>query len=101
MIRPLPCLALLSLCTFGFSALADEHEEGGKKPEAEKKEDAKPGDKKPEEKPREEKVKEEKPKESKGSVTIAGQEVKYVAKTGLLPLLKEDGSGEKARIFYV
>lgn len=101
MIRPLPCLALLSLCTFGFSALADEHEEGGKKPDTEKKEDAKPGDKKPEEKPREEKVKEEKPKESKGSVTIAGQEVKYVAKTGLLPLLKEDGSGEKAKIFYV
>ena len=34
-------------------------------------------------------------------MTIAGQEVKYVAKTGLLPLLKEDGSGERARVFYV
>ncbi|MDR3403613.1 MAG: hypothetical protein P4L99_14030 [Chthoniobacter sp.] len=101
MIRPLPCLALLSLCVFGLSAFADEKEEAAKKPDAEKKEDAKPGDKKPEEKPKDEKVKEEKPKESKGSVTIGGQEIKYVAKTGLLPLLKEDGSGERARVFYV
>ncbi|MEI9894142.1 MAG: hypothetical protein WDN28_09710 [Chthoniobacter sp.] len=101
MIRPLPCFALLSLCVFGLSAFADEKEEGDKKPDTEKKEDAKPGDKKPEEKPKDEKAKEDKPKESKGSVTIAGQEVKYVAKAGLLPLLKEDGSGERARVFYV
>jgi carboxypeptidase C (cathepsin A) len=101
MIRPLPCFALLSLCIFGFSALADEKEEGAKKADTEKKEDAKPADKKPDEKQRDEKAKEEKPKESKGSVTIAGQEVKYVAKTGMLPLLKEDGSGERAHVFYV
>jgi len=101
MIRPLPCLALLSLCTFGLSALADEKEEAAKNPETEKKEDAKPGDKKPEDKPKDEKPKEEKPKESKGSVTIAGQEVKYVAKTGTMPLLKEDGTGERARVFFV
>ena len=101
MIRPLPCFALLSLCTFALPAYADEKsapDEGAKKAESEKKEDAKPGEKKPEEK---EKAKEEKPKESKGSVTIAGQEIKYVAKTGLLPLLKEDGTGERARVFYV
>lgn len=60
---------------------------------AEKKEEAKPDDKK--------KEKEEKPKESRGSVTIAGKEVKYLAKTGMMPLLKEDGSGERASIFYV
>jgi carboxypeptidase C (cathepsin A) len=109
MIRPLPCFALLSLCTFSLSAFADDKpatQEGAKKAETEKQEDAKPGDKKPEEKPKdekgkEEKAKEEKPKESKGSVTIAGQEVKYVAKTGLLPLLKEDGTGERAHVFYV
>ena len=104
MIRPLPCLALLSLCAFCLSVSAEEKpapEEGAKKPETEKKEDAKPGDKKPEEKSKEEKSKEEKPKESKGSVTIAGQEIKYVAKTGMLPLLKEDGTGERAHVFYV
>jgi carboxypeptidase C (cathepsin A) len=96
MLRPIPCLALLSLCVFGVSALADEKEDAARKAGAEKKEEAKPAEKKPEERP-----KEEKPKESKGSVTIAGQEVKYVAKTGLLPLLKEDGSGERAKVFYV
>lgn len=96
MLRPLPCFALLSLCVFGVSALADEKEEAAKKAETEKKEEAKPA-----EKPKDEKGKEEKPKESKGSVTIAGQEVKFVAKTGLLPLLKEDGSGERAKVFYV
>lgn len=99
MIRPLPCIALLSLCAFGFSALADEKEEPAKKPDTEKKEDARAADKKPEERPRE--AKEEKPKETWGSVTIDGKEIRYMAKTGLLPLLKEDGSGEKAKIFYV
>jgi carboxypeptidase C (cathepsin A) len=34
-------------------------------------------------------------------MTIAGAEVRYAAKTGTLPLLKEDGSGEKARVFFV
>ena len=102
MIRPLRYLALLSLCTLGLSVLADEPpapEEGAKKPGPEKKEDAKGGEKKPDEKG--EKPKEEKPKESKGSVTIAGQEIKYVAKTGTLPLLKEDGTGEKASVFFI
>ena len=111
MIRPLlPCLALLSLCTFGLSAQADEKaapNEAAKKSEAEKKDDAKPEGRKPEEKEKEkertkdEKVKEEQPKESKGSVTLAGREIKYVARTGMLPLLKDDGSGERARVFYV
>ena len=104
MIRPLRYLALLSLCTLGLPVCAEEHpspEEGAKKVETEKKEDARGGEKKPEEKGKEEKPKEEKPKESKGSVTIAGQEVKYVAKTGTLPLLKEDGSGEKASVFFI
>ena len=101
MLRPLPCLALLSLCAFGLSALADEKEEAAKKAEPEKKEEGKVAEKKPEDGSKDGKSKEEKPKESKGSVTIAGQEVKYVAKTGLLPLLKEDGSGERAKVFYV
>lgn len=45
-------------------------------------------------------TKEEKPKETKGSVRIGGQDVQYVAKTGTLPLLKEDGSA-KANVFFV
>ena len=44
--------------------------------------------------------KEQKPKETKGSVKIAGAEITYLAKTGTLPLLKEDGS-PRANIFYV
>src|SRR3954447_3612470 len=90
--RLLSLFAAAGLLT--FSAFAEEKppaEEAGKKPESEKKEDVHPPEKKPE----------EKPKESKGSVTIAGTEIKYVAKTGTLPLLKEDGSGEKARVFFV
>ncbi|MEQ1861511.1 MAG: peptidase S10 [Chthoniobacteraceae bacterium] len=58
--------------------------------------DAKPAEQKPDDKPAE-----EKPKDSKGSATIGGFEVKYLARTGTLPLLKEDGSGERARVFYV
>ena len=64
---------------------------------AEKKEDGKPEEKKKDEK----KEKEEKPKESRGSVMIAGREIKYLAKTGTMPLLKEDGSGERANVFFV
>ena len=34
------------------------------------------------------------------TVTIAGQRVTYVAETGMLPLLKPDGSS-RASVFYV
>jgi carboxypeptidase C (cathepsin A) len=84
---------------FSLSAAAQETptpEGSGKKPEVEKKEESKPPEKKPDEK-----SKEDKPSESKGSVMIAGSEVKYAARTGTLPLLKEDGSGERARVFFV
>ena len=99
MIRSTRLLVLLSLCAFSFTALAQEEarkEEPASEKKPETKPDAKAADKKPEEKP-----KEEKPKETKGAVTIAGTEVKYLAKIGTLPLLKEDGSGEKARVFFV
>jgi carboxypeptidase C (cathepsin A) len=84
-----------------FHAVAQEkpEPESGtppKAPETEKKEDPKAVEKKAEDR-----SKEEKPKESKGSVTIAGTDVHYATKTGTLPLLKDDGSGEKARIFFV
>lgn len=44
--------------------------------------------------------KEQKPKESKGTAKIGGAEVAYLAKTGTIPLLKEDGT-PRANIFYV
>jgi carboxypeptidase C (cathepsin A) len=49
---------------------------------------------------KDDKAKEQKPKDSKGSVKIAGRDVAYVAKTGTLPLLKEDGA-TRAEIFFV
>src|SRR5262245_51204692 len=95
MFRSPRSFAFLSICALALSALAEE-EHGAKSPEAEKKAEAKPESKSADDKP-----KDEKPKESKGAVTIAGAEVKYVAKTGTLPILKDDGSGEKARVFFV
>ena len=92
-------LTLLAICSLSLSVGAQEKpaaDDAAKKPEGEKKEEAKLAEKKPDDK-----SKEEKPKDSKGAVAIAGVEVKYVAKTGTLPLLKDDGSGERARVFFV
>ena len=41
-----------------------------------------------------------KPKETTGSVHVEGKELRYAAQTGLLPILKEDGT-TKATVFYV
>lgn len=79
---------LLFLSFFVFTAAAQD--KPADKPDAPK----------PEEK-KDDKAKEEKPRDSKGAVTIGGREVKYLARTGTLPLLKEDGSGERARVFFV
>ena len=65
-------------------------------------------DAKPAEKPdaaksaekKDEKPKEEKPKEKAGRAMIGGAEVKYVAQTGTLPVLKEDGT-PRANVFYI
>jgi carboxypeptidase C (cathepsin A) len=43
---------------------------------------------------------ESKPKEVSGAVRVDGKELKYVAKTGLMPLFKEDGS-VRANVFFV
>lgn len=48
----------------------------------------------------EKKEKPKEPKETKGSLKIAGVDVPYVAKTGTLPLLKDDGS-TRADVFFV
>jgi carboxypeptidase C (cathepsin A) len=68
--------------------------------EAPKPEPEKPPAKKEESKAAE-KEKEQTPTETRGSVAISGREVSYLAKTGTMPLLKEDGSGERARVFFV
>ena len=91
--RLLPFLATtaaLAALTFAQEKPEDPHKENTKDKGA-------TAEKKPEEKP----AKDEKPKESKSSVTINGVEVNYLAKTGTLPLLKDDGSGERARVFFV
>ena len=58
-----------------------------------------PAEKKPDEK-KDDKPKEEKPKEHAGQVTLGGAEVKYLAQTGTIPVLKDDGAA-KADVFYV
>lgn len=65
-----------------------------------KKPDAKPEAKSEEPKKDEKPSKEEKPKEHPGKVTLAGAEVKYIAQTGTIPVLKDDGS-PRANVFYV
>ncbi len=90
-------IRLLSLLIFVTAPLFAE--DAGKKPPASKKtdeensttEDGKPAKS---DKP------EVKAKETKGSVKIAGADVGYLAKTGTLPLLKDDGT-PRADVFYV
>ena len=57
-------------------------------------------EKKDEKKDAAEKTKEEKPKERAGTISLGGAEVKYLAQTGTIPVLKDDG-GVKADVFYV
>jgi carboxypeptidase C (cathepsin A) len=86
-------LALVVFTALPLPIFADEE-----KPKDEKKsESPKPGEKKDEAKPAD---KEQKPKESKGAVTLGGALVNYVTKTGMMPILKDDGS-TRANVFYV
>ena len=48
-------------------------------------------EKKDEKKDAAEKTKEEKPKERAGTISLGGAEVKYLAQTGTIPVLKDDG----------
>jgi carboxypeptidase C (cathepsin A) len=70
--------------------------------EAPKHDAKKPGEQKEEPKKEEkpEKPKEEKPKERSGKVTLAGAPVSYLAQTGTIPVLKDDGT-PRANVFYV
>ncbi len=87
---PLPAAAIFTAAIAALPLRADE-------PKPEEKKDAH-AEKKPDDKAKE--AKEQKPKESKGTVTIAGTQVTYVAKTGTMPLLKDDG-GTRADVFFV
>jgi carboxypeptidase C (cathepsin A) len=85
---PLPAAVLFTAALAALPLRADEP----------KKDEPKPEEKKDEKK--DDKAKEQKPKESKGTVTIAGTGINYAAKTGTLPLLKDDGA-TRADVFYV
>ena len=81
-------LFFAALLISAFPAAAQEKPPGALPATPEKKEEKK------------ETEKEQPPKESKGNVTIGGAKINYLAKTGTLPVLKEDGS-PRASIFFV
>src|SRR4051812_41030920 len=85
MIRSLLCFAALT----GLLAAQEKPED--KKPEPPKEEKREP---------KKDEAKEVKPKEVAGHVALGGQDFKYVAQTGMMPILKEDGSA-RANVFYV
>lgn len=87
MTRHLPVL-LATAALFSLPAFAQE-----KAPAA------KPDDKTPAEQ-KDEKAKEEKPKVIQAKVTLGGKVIAYEAQTGMLPVLKDDGT-PRANIFYV
>ncbi len=84
--RRLPLLAAALALSIPCWSAAQE----GKPAEPEKKPEAK----------KDEKPKEEKPKEKSGHAMIGGADVKYLAQTGTLPVLKDDGS-PRASVFYI
>ncbi|MEA3210148.1 MAG: hypothetical protein QOE70_3205 [Chthoniobacter sp.] len=78
-----------SLCVPAFA----EEETPAEKPEN--------AEKKPPEKKDEVKLgKEEKPKEVRGKVALGGTDIPYLAQTGTIPVLKDDGT-PRASVFYV
>ncbi len=90
--KPIPSALIAALSLLSAVALAQDD---AAKPDAKK-----PGDQKEEPKKDEKPAKEEKPKEHTGKVTLGGAEVSYVAQTGTIPVLKDDGT-PRASVFYV
>ncbi len=82
--RLLPLLLALSLPAWGDEAPADNSGPDKKPTKEEKKEEGK----------------EDKPKETLGKITLGGVAVSYIAQTGTIPVLKDDGKA-KANVFYV
>src|SRR4051812_37819588 len=93
--------ALLLAAIIASGALAQEtppappEKPGDKKSEDDKGKEGKEGKDAKEKEP-----KEVKPIEKKGQITLAGQPLRYVAQTGTMPILKDDGSA-RANVFYV
>ena len=86
---------LIVPAALAFGAFAQDSKPAEPPKDGEKKEE-----KKDEKKDDKKDAKKDAPKETKGSVKIAGKDVYYVAKTGTLPLLKDDGT-PRADVFYV
>src|SRR6476661_7654739 len=91
--KALTLLAWLASASLVCAQAADENQ-ADKSSKPKDSPEAKDKDEKPKD------TKEQKPKVTKGSVKIAGQDVSYIAKTGTLPLLKDDGA-TRANVFYV
>jgi carboxypeptidase C (cathepsin A) len=99
--KPIFCfrlVLLLALGTFTMNPLAAQTPADDKK--GEKTDEKKGSDKKESSAEKAPPKKEEKPKESKGAVTVGGAEIRYLAQTGTMPVLKEDGT-PRADVFYV
>jgi len=89
---------LVPLLVAAFSTLAfgQADSPADKTPAPEKK----PADQKEPSKNDTEPPKAEKPVEHSGKVTLGGREVRYIAQTGMVPILKDDGTPD-ANVFYV
>ena len=93
-------LLLAPLFALAWPAFADDEAAAADKPNPEaQKKPAEAAEKKEAKEPVKE-GKEEKPKEKTGHVPLGGADVHYIAETGMMPLLKEDGT-PRANVFYV
>ncbi len=89
----------LAISFYLFAALAEDKNDSGKaSSDAEKKKDGCSAEKKADTAPV--KPEEDKTRESRGDFSAGGKTFCYVAKTGAMPVLKDDGS-VRANIFYV
>src|ERR1700677_203539 len=69
-------------------------------PEAHEKKPGDAADKKDAKEQPKDAAKEEKPKEKPGRVSLGGVDIHYIVQTGMMPLLKDDGT-PRANVFYV
>lgn len=89
--------ALLSIYTISLFSLNAAEETPATQPETKP---DRPAAEKPADAVKTDAKTEVKPKETKGIVHIEGKEINYIAQTGMLPILKDDGT-PKASVFYV
>jgi len=96
-----------TLASSAFAQERPERPERSRSPSSERSETNAPASKKDDAKPKDDSKNmatvpdaSAKPVVITNTVTIAGQSVTYTVETGMLPLLKSDGSGTKASVFY-